>query len=95
MLFKEFMQIDPSVLGIAASLVGLGIWFVKASFNRQSAITDRYFNHLEQRDADNRKMVDAFSGSLNEINSNLSKQGDLLKTIASVQQSKCPGDDKL
>jgi len=77
-----------TLLTILATIVGLVVWLVKWSEKRQSAVTDRYFTHLEKRaevdDARYKKQWDL----LDQQTKALSQNTEELKALA-LAVSRC------
>ena len=90
------MDYPPTILGIGlmavSSFVGLVVWLVKDSRKAQSAITDRYFTHLEQQAAMHKDALDAFSVSMSRVGDNLEEHTHLLKAIADRQDRTCKAE---
>ena len=90
------IQVDGSpttIVGAVAisvgSVVGLIVWIVKQSFNRQGSITDRYFAHLEEQAREQKELnskygdhLDRIAGSLQTLNEGQMRQNEILGAIS-------------
>ena len=52
---------------ILATVVSLVVWVVKMSFQRQAAITDRYFGHLEETGRQTAETNRTLAGAFDEL----------------------------
>jgi len=84
MLWHELATFAATV----STLVAMVVWIVKASFTRQSAITDRYFAHLEEtqrytRETNDRiaASFDHLSGPVARLNAKTDEQAALLREL--------------
>lgn len=57
-----------AILGsIFSATVGGIVWFVKETFKRQNAVTDRYFQHLEERNGAMEKERDQWHNTMDKF----------------------------
>lgn len=69
------MQLFVILGGFVTSLFGLVAWLLKYSAKKEDVVTQRYFKHLEEKDAQNTKIIESFTTAIHEV-------AEAVKTLA-------------
>lgn len=69
------------VIGAVGGFFTLVYWLVRQAFKRQSEITDRYFNHLERKDEEQRENIKLFGESMERMGKAMDEQTSVLKGL--------------